>query len=151
MIEYMWIIWLVIFVLALLIEAIGPEIVSVWFAGGAVVSLIISFIPGVDWWVQLIVFAVVSAALLVFIRPFLAKALKRETVNSNVDTMVGKKGVITSDVKETKSGEVVIDGVTWTAIATKDDMAIGKDSLVKVMAVSGNKLIVMPVNSKEEK
>ena len=76
MIEYMWIIWLVIFVLALLIEAIGPEIVSIWFAGGALVSLIISFIPGVDWWVQLIVFAVVSAALLVFIRPFLAKALK---------------------------------------------------------------------------
>ena len=147
----MWIIWLVIFVLALLIEAIGPEIVSVWFAGGAVVSLIISFIPGVEWWVQLIVFAVVSAALLVFCRPFLAKVLKRDTIDLNADTMVGKKGVITSEVKETKSGEVVIDGVTWTAIATKDDMAIGKDSLVKVMAVSGNKLIVMPVNSKEEK
>ncbi|MCR5692494.1 MAG: NfeD family protein [Bacilli bacterium] len=149
--EYMWIIWLVIFVLALLIEAIGPEIVSVWFAGGAVVSLIISFIPGVEWWVQLIVFAVVSAALLVFCRPFLAKVLKRDTIDLNADTMVGKKGVITSEVKETKSGEVVIDGVIWTAIATKDDMAIGKDSLVKVMAVSGNKLIVMPVNSKEEK
>lgn len=149
--DYMWIIWLVIFVLALLIEAIGPEIVSVWFAGGAVVSLIISFIPGVEWWVQLIVFAVVSAALLVFCRPFLAKVLKRDTIDLNADTMVGKKGVITSEVKETKSGEVVIDGVTWTAIATKDDMAIGKDSLVKVMAVSGNKLIVMPVNSKEEK
>ena len=29
MIEYMWIIWLVIFVLALLIEAIGPE-VELW-------------------------------------------------------------------------------------------------------------------------
>ena len=149
--DYMWIIWLVIFVLALLIEAIGPEIVSVWFAGGAVVSLIISFIPGVEWWVQLIVFAVVSAALLVFCRPFLAKVLKRDTIDLNADTMVGKKGVITSEVKETKFGEVVIDGVTWTAIATKDDMAIGKDSLVKVMAVSGNKLIVMPVNSKEEK
>lgn len=149
--DYMWIIWLVIFVLALLIEAIGPEIVSVWFAGGAVVSLIISFIPGVEWWVQLIVFAVVSAALLVFCRPFLAKVLKRDTIDLNADTMVGKKGVITSEVKETKSGEVVIDGVTWTAVATKDDMAIGKDSLVKVMAVSGNKLIVMPVNSKEVK
>lgn len=151
MIEYMWIIWLVVFVLALLIEAIGPEIVSIWFAGGALVSLIISFIPHVDWWVQLIVFAVVSAALLLFCRPFLAKLLKRDTVNLNVDTMVGKKGVIVSEVGQTEAGEVVIDGVTWTAIATKDDMAISKDSLVKVMAVSGNKLIVMPVNSKEVK
>ena len=149
--DYMWIIWLVVFVLALLIEAIGPEIVSIWFAGGAVVSLIISFIPGVEWWVQTIVFAVVSAALLVFIRPFLAKALKRETVNSNADTMVGKKGVIVAKVKETESGEVSIDGVIWTAIATKDGSVIENDSLVKVMAVSGNKLIVTPINSKEDK
>lgn len=149
--EFMWIVWLVVFVLALLIEAIGPEIVSVWFAGGALVSLIISFIPGVEWWIQLIVFAVVSAALLVFIRPFLAKALKRETVNSNVDTMVGKKGVIVAEVKATESGEVNIDGILWTAIATKDGMVIKNDSLVKVMAVSGNKLIVTPITSKEEK
>ena len=149
--DFMWIIWLAVFVLALLIEAIGPEIVSVWFAGGALVSLIISFIPGVEWWIQVIVFAVVSAALLVFIRPFLAKALKRETVNSNADTMVGKKGVIVAKVKETESGEVSIDGVIWTAIATKDGSVIENDSLVKVMAVSGNKLIVTPINSKEDK
>jgi len=88
---------------------------------------------------------------LVFIRPFLAKALKRETVNSNVDTMVGKKGVIVAEVKATESGEVNIDGILWTAIATKDGMVIKNDSLVKVMAVSGNKLIVTPITSKEEK
>lgn len=149
--DFMWIIWLAVFVLALLIEAIGPEIVSVWFAGGALVSLIISFIPGVEWWIQVIVFAVVSAALLVFIRPFLAKALKRETVNSNADTMVGKKGIIVAKVEETESGEVNVDGVIWTAIATKDGLVIDKDSRVKVMAVSGNKLVVTPINSKEEK
>lgn len=149
--DFMWIIWLAVFVLALLIEAIGPEIVSVWFAGGALVSLIISFIPGVEWWIQVIVFAVVSAALLVFIRPFLAKALKRETVNSNADTMVGKKGIIVAKVEETESGEVNVDGVIWTAIATKDRLVIDKDSRVKVMAVSGNKLVVTPINSKEEK
>ena len=149
--DFMWIIWLAVFVLALLIEAIGPEIVSVWFAGGALVSLIISFIPGVEWWIQVIVFAVVSAALLVFIRPFLAKALKRETINSNADTMVGKKGIIVAKVEETESGEVNVDGVIWTAIATKDGLVIDKDSRVKVMAVSGNKLVVTPINSKEEK
>lgn len=149
--DFMWIIWLAVFVLALLIEAIGPEIVSVWFAGGALVSLIISFIPGVEWWIQVIVFAVVSAALLVFIRPFLAKALKRETVNSNADTMVGKKGIIVAKVEETESGEVNVDGVIWTAIATKDGLVIDKDSRVKVMAVSGNKLVVTPITHKEEK
>jgi membrane protein implicated in regulation of membrane protease activity len=65
--------------------------------------------------------------------------------------MVGKKGVIVAEVKATESGEVNIDGILWTAIATKDGMVIKNDSLVKVMAVSGNKLIVTPITSKEEK
>jgi hypothetical protein len=34
---------------------------------------------------------------------------------------------------------------------TKDGMVIAKDSLVKVMAASGNKLIVTPITHKEEK
>jgi membrane protein implicated in regulation of membrane protease activity len=45
--QYMWIIWLVLFVAMLIIEAIGPALVSIWFALGAVIALILSFIPEV--------------------------------------------------------------------------------------------------------
>ena len=41
--QWMWIIWLTIFVVSLIIEAIGTDLVSIWFAFGALVSLIISF------------------------------------------------------------------------------------------------------------
>ena len=57
--QYLWIIWLAIFVIALVIEASGPSLVSIWFALGALVTMIISFIPGVAWWIELIVFVVV--------------------------------------------------------------------------------------------
>ena len=62
--QYMWIIWLALFVLMLVIEASGPALVSVWFSFGALIALIVSFIPGVSWWIELIVFTVVSAATL---------------------------------------------------------------------------------------
>ena len=52
--QWMWIIWLTIFVISLIIEAIGTDLVSVWFAFGALVSLIISF-TACPWWVELIV------------------------------------------------------------------------------------------------
>ena len=47
--QWMWIIWLVVFVLALVIEAIGTDLVSIWFAAGAVVAIILSLIPEVPW------------------------------------------------------------------------------------------------------
>ena len=60
--QYLWIVWLAIFVIAVIVEASGPSLVSIWFALGALVTLIISFLA--PWWVQLIVFIVVSTAAL---------------------------------------------------------------------------------------
>lgn len=143
--QWMWVIWLCVFVAALIIEASGPEVVSIWFAGGALISLVISFIEGVPWWIEAIVFAVVSAALLIFVRPMLSKLIKRDIVSSNADAMTGKKGTITEDISELKSGEVNVDGVIWTAISTKESDTIVKGTVVKVLSIDGNKLVVTPV------
>ena len=56
--QYLWIVWLAIFVIAVAVEASGPSLVSIWFAIAALVTMIISFIPGVAWWIELIVFIV---------------------------------------------------------------------------------------------
>lgn len=140
--EWMWLIWLAVFIAALIFEAMSTEIISIWFAGGAILAMIMSFIPGVEWWVQLIVFVVVSVALLIFMRPILSKMVKREIVPSNADTMVGKKGTIKVAITALHSGEVDVDGVIWTAISTKDGEEIVEGSVVKVLSISGNKLIV---------
>ena len=89
--NFMWIIWLGIFVLALLVEWGTAEVVSIWFAFAAVVSLILSFIPGVVWWIQVVVFVVVSLATFVFLRPILKKLIKREKVDTNIDEIIGKR------------------------------------------------------------
>ena len=64
--DWMWAIWLGIMIIMVIVECMGPALVSIWFAAGALVSLVLSLfslIPGVTipWWVQVIVFVVVSA------------------------------------------------------------------------------------------
>ena len=146
--QYMWIVWLALLVLMIVIEAMGPALVSIWFAAGALVSLIISFIPGVPWWVEVIVFAVVSLVAILAIRPLSKRYFKRNTIRSNVDSLVGRKGVLSEEISPFSAGTCKINDVLWTAICQNDKETIAKDSIVEVVAISGNKLIVKKVEEK---
>ncbi len=141
----MWIIWLAIFVITIIIEAVTADLVTVWFALGGLVSLIISFIPGVAWWIELIVFFVISVAALLCLRPLATKLLKRNLVNSNVDEMIHKKGKMIKACDELNHGEVKINGVIWTAISADEHREIKEGSLVEVLAIDGNKLVVKEI------
>ncbi|HNX16108.1 MAG TPA: NfeD family protein [Bacilli bacterium] len=142
---YLWIIWLSVFVLAIIVEALTADLVSVWFAIGAIVTLIISFIPGVAWWIELIVFIVISGLMLLCLRPLTNKLLKRNIINSNIDEIAGKKGVMVKGYDELNRGEVKINDVVWTAINADESEPIPEGAKVVVVAVNGNKLIVRPI------
>lgn len=142
---YLWIIWLSIFVLAIIIEAITSDLTSIWFAGGAMIALIISFIPGVAWWIQVIVFIVISTVMILGLRPLAKKLLKTNITYSNIDEMAGKKGIMLKGYDELNHGEVKINDVVWTAIGADESKAIPQGTKVVVVAVNGNKLIVRPV------
>ena len=146
--QYMWIIWLALFVVMMIVEASGPALVSIWFALGALVSLIISFIPGVTWWIELIVFVAVSGATLLAIRPIVKKYAKRNTVKTNVDSFVGKRGYVIEDITLLNPGAIKIGDISWTAIPVDKDDKILENEIIEVVAVSGNKLIVRKVEGK---
>lgn len=146
--NYMWIIWLALFVVMLLIEASGPALVSVWFSFGALVALIVSFIPNVLWWVEVIVFVVISIATLLALRPILKRFYKRNNINTNIDSFTGKRGYVIEDITFLKPGAVKIGDVSWTAIPANKDQTILEDEVIEVVAVRGNKLIVKKVEGK---
>ena len=143
--NFMWIIWLGIFVLAIVIEALTADLVTIWFAFGGVIALVISFIPGVNWWIELIVFMVISVVTLLCLRPIATKLLKRNIVSSNVDEMIHKKGKMIKGCDELNHGEVKINGVIWTAISSDEHQDIKEGTLVEVLAVDGNKLVVKEI------
>jgi membrane protein implicated in regulation of membrane protease activity len=146
---WMWAIWLGLFVLALVIEAVGTDLVSIWFAAGALTALIVSFIPGVDWWIQLIIFMAISIACLLCLRPLVHRYLRRDLVNSNIDEMKGKKGLLIEKIDLLHQGVCKINDVRWTAIAANEKDKIPAGSTVEVLAVTGNKLIVKKVEDTE--
>ena len=76
--NYFWIgLWIFIFVFALVIEFATPQLVSVWFSGGALISFILSLFK-VYWWIQLIVFIVSSTVLVACSRKFVTKILQKD-------------------------------------------------------------------------
>ena len=129
----------------------GPALVSIWFAAGALVSLVLSLfslIPGVTipWWVQVIVFVVVSAITLIALRPLSLKySKKNNTISSNVDSLVGKRGLLEEEIKPFEPGVCRLNDVLWTAISTNGKETIAAKSVVEVVAIQGNKLLVKKV------
>lgn len=141
----MWIVWLSLFVLMLVIEAFTTELVTIWFSLGALISLIVSFIPEVPWWVEVVIFMVISVATLVAMRPVLKRYFKTNSIKTNVDSYTGKRGYVIEDIEYLRPGAVKIGDVSWTAIPLNKDEKILENEVIEVVSVSGNKLIVRKV------
>ena len=133
----------------LVIEASGPNLVSIWFALGALIALIISFIPGVAWWIELIVFVVISAVTLLALRPVFKHLLKRNIFKSNVDSLQGKRGYVVEDITYLIPGAVKMGDVKWSAVPQDKNTTFLKGEVVEVVSINGNKLIVKKVEEKK--
>ncbi|TCK90569.1 membrane protein implicated in regulation of membrane protease activity [Natranaerovirga hydrolytica] len=133
--------WLIILVVSLFIEAITLGLTTIWFAFGALVAWGLSLL-NVHLALQITVFFVVSFVMLYYTRPIAAKYLNIGKVKTNYESIIGKKGVVVETVDNIKGqGVVKIDGNTWTARATNEEV-IEKDSVVTITEVKGVKIIV---------
>ncbi|MDY5441743.1 MAG: NfeD family protein [Candidatus Enteromonas sp.] len=140
--EWMWLVWLILMVVAFVIEAASEALVSLWFAAGALVALGLSFIPGLAFYWEILAFLAVSTAAFFLIRPLFTKLLKKRIVKTNVDSLVGAKAIVKSEGDSLHPGEVVLRGSVWTALPIRDGVCFTKGEIVKVLAVEGNKLLV---------
>ena len=142
-----WIlIWVVLLVAFLVIEVATMGLTTLWFAGGALASFILSFFNGISIWIQLVVFVLVSLVLLIFTRPALIKLIDKNKVKTNVETVPGKIALVTEQIENLAGkGAVEIAGITWTARAEHDDEVIDIGEKVVVLRVEGVKVIVKKV------
>jgi len=140
--EFMIWIWLGIFVLSIVIEAFEPELVSIWFAAGALIAVILSVIPGIPFWVEIIVFIAVGFGFVFSLRPLAKRYLIKKEMKSNIDEKIGVKCVVVKAISELAHGEVKLNGVIWTAIAGDKKETIEEEAVVVILGIDGNKLIV---------
>lgn len=146
MVEYMVWIWLGVFILTIIFEAITQELVSVWFSIGAIIALILSAFP-IQWYIQLVVFAVVSFLLLALTRPLAKKILFNAVRYTNVDEYVGKRVKVISEISKFQSGEVRINDIIYSAILLEAETeTIMPDEIVEIVTLKGNKVVVKRIN-----
>lgn len=137
--------WLVLFVVLLLIEILTMGLTTVWFAGGALVAFILSFI-GFDLPVQIIVFLLVSIALLVLTRPVAIKFFNRERQKTNAESLIGKKAVVLEKIDTLHGvGRAEVNGLEWSAKTDDVEMTIEAGEIVVIEGIQGVKLIVKRV------
>lgn len=143
LIQLMPFIWIGVAVFLAVVEMSSNQLVSIWFVLGAVVSAITAIFTG-NIFVQVIVFIVVSAVCLVATRPFIKKITKTKKVSTNADSLIGQTGIVTIEIDNLSTqGQVKVNGQIWTA-RSKDGNIISVNEKVKVLEISGVKLIVTP-------
>ena len=81
MIMSITLVWTIILVIAVIVEAITIDLVSIWFGIGAIAALICHFF-GVGEVLQIVIFAIVSIVCIVASRPLAKKYLRGNTVKS---------------------------------------------------------------------
>ena len=143
-------VWLVIAVVLGIFEAATVALVSIWFAIGAVAAMVPAYFNA-PFWVQILVFILVSALCFVFTRPFFKKIIRVNKQPTNVDRLVGQEGVATDDIENIECrGKVFISGLTWSARSETGEL-IPQGAVVTVKKIEGATLVVKRKNFEEVK
>lgn len=136
------ILWGIILAAAVIAELATLQLVTIWFAAGALAAFIAAALGAPVVW-QAIIFAVVSVLLLVVTRPLLRKLRVQKVVPMNADGEVGKLAVVTEEINNAAStGRVRIGGVNWRA-RSEHAQIIPQGASVRVTGIEGTTAYVI--------
>ena len=133
--------WLLVIVILSILEASTASLVCVWYIASAMLTLIISIFVK-NFYIQFAIFALVGTILLFLTKKFIPKKDTNHE-KTNLDRIIGTRGVVTEDIEDLVIGEVLVDGKKWSAISSKP---IKKGAKVKIIKIDGVKLVVEEVN-----
>lgn len=136
--DSMFYIWLFIILFLGFIECITVNLVTIWFIASGLVSLILSFFVD-SFIIQFSVFVILGVILLITTRSWLTKLIQPKHQKTNLDRVIGMKGIVTEEITPLNPGEVKVDGKKWSAISKEK---ISVDSIVKILDIEGVKLKV---------
>ena len=133
--------WLALAVIAAVVEFSTPQLVSLWFSIGALLAMGSAALRA-EIWLQILVFAVSSVALIIITRPLYKKFIKPNVVATNADALIGQAAVVIEDIDNVAAvGLVKVSGQVWSAVS-ENGAKIEKGQNVIVKSISGVKLTV---------
>ncbi|MFJ4169547.1 NfeD family protein [Paenarthrobacter sp. NPDC089714] len=138
--ENWWALWLTVFLAFAVVEMLTLDLFFIMLGGGALAGLVADF-AGADFWLQIVVFSVVSLLMIAFVRPVALKHLRKGPAEqrTNVDRLIGQSALVIEAVSGT-SGLVKIGGDVWTARSTSE--VIDPGATVQVTRIDGATAVV---------
>ena len=148
----MTVVWLTAMIALLIVEAMVPGLVSIWFALGALAAMISSMLSA-PLWLQVGWFFLASIVSLALTRPIARKYVNGRAVHTNADMAIGvhtnadmaigQDCVVTEEIDNVRgTGAVSVGGKIWTARMADPDGRAGKGAVLRAVRIEGVKLIV---------
>jgi len=126
--------WVILAVVAAIVEISIPHFGLVFVSVGAVAAAIAA---GSEYGfvVQILVFAVALGVSLAFLRPRVMSRLGSQGVPSRTDTLIGREGVVTTDIETSVgAGRVNVGGEDWAA---RSAARLSAGTRIRVVAADG--------------
>lgn len=142
-----WVFWLAVILVFIIVEVTSLEFTFLMLALGSLGGLLAGLL-GAEWWVQIIVAAVLALILLFFVRPPLLHALRRggDPARSNVDALLGLQGSVVVAFADGRGQVKLANGETWTSRLAEGsaEPALSEGERVVVTAIDGATAVVVP-------
>jgi membrane protein implicated in regulation of membrane protease activity len=138
-----WIFWLAMFLLLAIIEIVTLDLFFIMLSAGALAALFGGLLGG-PFWVQVVIFCLVSLLMILFVRPVALRHLTKgpTDLRTNVERLIGETAITLEAVTDS-SGTVKIGGDTWTA-RSSDGSQIPAGQRVQVARIDGATAVVAP-------
>lgn len=137
-----WWVWFSGAVLLSLAEVVGGEFVLLMLGGGALITTVVAL--AVPWlWLQLLVFALASLAMVFGLRPQLKRHfIKPSQIRSGIDALIGSKATVISTV-DSVGGQVKLGGEIWSAIGVDGHRPLPPGTPVTIVEIRGATAVVI--------
>ncbi len=139
-------VWLGVLAASIVLEIATTQIVSVWFAVGALAAFIATLAGVEQLWIQIVIFVLVTVIALIATRPLVKRIINNKVEPTNADMVIGQTGIVTEKIDNlAPSGTVKVNGAVWTA-RSADETVIEAGEKVIVKEIRGVKLLVIKEN-----
>lgn len=136
------IIWLVAVIVFLAVELSTVTLTSIWFAAGALAAMLVAMFNG-NLVIQVIAFLIVALGLMYATKPWSKKFIDTKKVSTNADRAIGEEVRVIERVSNLdQTGKAIVHGMEWTVRTEDDNIVIEQGELVRVVRITGVKLIV---------
>jgi membrane protein implicated in regulation of membrane protease activity len=141
---YLWLVWLVIVVAAVVIELITLEFTFLMVGAGSLVGGLGLNLLGAPWWAQVVGAAVVTALLLLLVRPVVIRTVGRndQLIPTNVDALAGMAATVVDDFSTGRGFVKLRNGETWSAVAEGATSELRAGAEVRVLRIEGATAVV---------